>query len=459
MLGRLDESRKEVLILGAGFSGLLSAWHLARLGWKVDLVEGTDRVGGLISTNHGALGLAEAAAHSFLATPAVLSLCRELGVTLVPVREKSRARYILRDGKPRRFPLKWFETIDLLSKVFFRRADAKHSAENADLTLDIWSDFFLGKPALEYLLNPMVRGVYASRPSELEISTAFSGLAVQEGAGILSLLSQRRKKQASGSHARMMAPLLGMNSVISALERELRAHPRVTIRTGMKVTSLEGMDVPNLISTLPAYSLSRIFAVDSRLEEASACARVNYAPLISVTAFVRQEGFKKPIRGVGTLVPEIEGKEGWYCLGVLYNSSSFEGRVQDEEAVASFSLMFGGTSHPEHFSWDDEQLRQKVISTLERMFGLIRGEDALIDIKIHRWGQAIPIHDGDLRRAREALLKGFCSSPGRMVFGNWTGEVSLRGMIEFWDSNSKLLPNESRSAVQKAFPLVESNRV
>ena len=440
MLGTLNTNHKEALILGGGFSGLLSAWHLARLGWKVDLVEGNDRLGGLISTESNALGLAEAAAHSFLVTEPVQTFCDDLKVPLVPIRKNSRARFIVRNGKPKRLPLRWFELLDLVGSALTKKADANHSEEAENLTVQKWAEYYLGKPALEYLLNPMIRGIYAARPSELEVKTAFPGMSLSIGESLFTLPRKRRlKKASSGRRSEMMAPAMGMQSLIDAMIRDLRANPSVTLRTQMKVSSLEDFSGPNLIVTLPAYSLSRIFAVDSQLEEASACAQVNYAPLMSVTAFVRTSAFDQSPQGVGTLVPEFEESNGWKALGVLYNSSSFPNRVRDESETASFTLMFGGTQHPEYFSWDEEELRGEVIKTLERLFDSNRVSENLVEMKAHRWGQAIPVHDRELRVARETLARTFCSKPGRVVFGNWTGEVSLRGMVETWDQLSSQL--------------------
>jgi protoporphyrinogen oxidase len=133
-------------------------------------------------------------------------------------------------------------------------------------------------------------------------------------------------------------------------------------------------------------------------------------------------------------VPEVEEQNGWHCLGVLYNSSSFAGRVRNEDQSCSFSLMFGGTTHPEYFAWDDNEVKEQVLNALQRLSGFQDLSSEFLEMRVHRWGQAIPIHDSDLRLARECLGRTFCAQPGRVVFGNWTGEVSLRGMIESWSA-------------------------
>jgi hypothetical protein len=49
---------------------------------------------------------------------------------------------------------------------------------------------------------------------------------------------------------------------------------------------------------------------------------------------------------------------------------------------------------------------------------------------VRRWERAIPLYGDELRAARDAATAGWCSQPGRLLFGNYTGEVSIRGMIE-----------------------------
>jgi oxygen-dependent protoporphyrinogen oxidase len=421
-------------VLGGGFSGLLSAWHLARGGWKVDLVEGSDRLGGLISTAKLEHGIAESAAHSFLASSDVRELCAQLNVPLLQVRKNSRARYIIRNGAPDRLPLRWFEMLELGLSLVGERADGEHSSSNSSLTLEKWSRYFLGDPALEYLVNPMVRGIYAARPSELSVSAAFPKIQVDEGSSLLgSLFAQKgQAKGKSSGKSGMVVPASGMQGMIDAFVTELRASPNVTLRTGMRVSSLEAVSAPNLITTLPAYALSRVLAVDGHEEEASACARVSYAPLMSVTAILKKDAFSRVPCGVGTLVPELEEGNGWKCLGVLYTSSSFVGRVKDEARHVSCTLMFGSTAHPEYLAWSDEEVEAEVISTLARLHGLRGGSEALEDLRIHRWGQAIPVYNSDLQNAWTTLSNGYFSRPGRLAFGNWTGQVSIRGMIESW---------------------------
>ena len=73
-------SLAEVAIVGAGISGLATAWYLKQYGIGSILIEKAPRVGGLIKTDRYAGCALEAGPDSFIATkPAVIELANELG--------------------------------------------------------------------------------------------------------------------------------------------------------------------------------------------------------------------------------------------------------------------------------------------------------------------------------------------------------------------------------------------
>ena len=45
---------------------------------------------------------------------------------------------------------------------------------------------------------------------------------------------------------------------------------------------------------------------------------------------------------------------------------------------------------------------------------------------IHRWDRAIPVYGPRLEAAWAAARAGWCAIPGRLIFGNHSGQVSLR---------------------------------
>jgi oxygen-dependent protoporphyrinogen oxidase len=427
MIGRLDSSTRQVTIVGAGVAGLLAAHRLDRAGWEVTLIESSDRAGGMIRTERLEPGISEAAAHSLLATRAVRALCEDLGVALEAVGPDSRARYIVRGGRLRRFPLTGWETIRTFLRAYFVL-----SRGDLTITLDAWCRRHLGRAALDFGLDPFVSGIYASSPAELRLDAAFPALAIPRGHSLLSYWLARhvtRRSQfarAPGDpERRMMAPTHGMQSLTDALASRLRERLGERFRLGVRVDQLP--HAPNLILSVPAAECARLVEPEDA-QLGSALKAIRHAPLVSMTVFAREASFAKLPRGVGFLVPGREQRE---ILGILFNSSAFPSRSRS--GMMSFTVMAGGTRRTDILTRPDAELKEIAIAEMRSLLGL---KDAIDECRIHRWERAIPVYGPELVRAWELARQGWCSRPGRVIFANHSGQVSLRGMIE----SSLLLP-------------------
>lgn len=423
MIGELDRRHKKATIVGAGFAGLTTAYVLSGRGYQVRLLEKKARAGGLLETVQTEFGLAERAAHSFLATPAVERFCAELGVELIEVNEGSKDRFIYREGRLRKFPLSVAETLELSYRASLVGATDQTSS---NVTLAEWGARHLGEPALNNLLAPFLAGIYAARPSEVSVAAAFPSLALEGEQTLLGrVLSKKGKPARPSGRPKMKAPRHGMGALVSALECKVSERLGSAFERGRQVEKLSdlGSAEQNLVLCVPAYRAADLLAGhDDGL--ARTLLSVRYAPLVSVTAFVPRNDFRREPRGVGVLRAANE-KLG--LLGVLFNSSSFEGRVREQGQYCSVTAMLGGTIRPEALDLDDEQIKAEVSNGLSELFGL-KGKPA--GFEISRWPKAIPLYSPELVETWNRCRSGWCSQPGRVLFANYTGQVSLRGMLE-----------------------------
>jgi oxygen-dependent protoporphyrinogen oxidase len=417
MLGTLDSSKKDVTIIGAGIAGLLLANQLDQLGYEVTLLEASQRAGGLLGTEKTEHGISETGPHSLLVSHEVESQFRELRVPLVPVEEKSR--YVFRGGKIRKFPLKPWEAVIALFRAYFILADRAYKPE--ELTLERWSLRHLGRAGLEYLLTPFVRGIYGAEPGEVLIGAAFPMLKIEWGNSLLSQFIWRWRRLNPEQRARrqMMAPQQGMGQLVSALEAKLKERLGGRFRLGFPVSKLP--HAGNLVICTPAAAAAQLVAREEP-QIAEALLRIRYAPLISVTVFVDGSRVPQNVKGVGVLVPKVEKRD---TLGILFNSSAFQGRAQG--GSASFTIMLGGTSNPEILKLGDDELRALIEKEFAAVLGISGG---IREIVIHKHEKAVPIYDHELTDAWDVARRTWCSTPGQLLFGNYTGQVSLRGMIE-----------------------------
>jgi len=416
LIGTLDHRYREATIVGAGIAGMLTAYALDKRGFRVTLLEQKARAGGLIRTTRTEQGIAESAAHSLLVSEPVRELCRELGVQLVEPRKEASAKFIMRDGHLVRFPLKLRETVSLAHHAAFNR-----SAHSGEQNVDAWAREHLGDSATDYLLTPFVRGIYGVQPSELGIAAAFPFLNLPDGQTLLSALLHRIAKRVKGKSKKVRAaPRFGMGDLVDRLEQHLEDHLGSRFRTNEKIAELP--DAPNVILATPAYAAASL--LQSPVPQLAEQLRtVRYTPIVSVTTFVERNAFDHPIHGTGVLMP---AREDTKSLGILFNSSSFECRVADDSRFASFTVMMGGTAHPEWLDASDDEIRQAIKFELSHVLGIREPHSTVI----HRWPQALPQYSIDLPRVWQKAQDSWCLIPGRMLVGNYTGQISLRGMIE-----------------------------
>jgi protoporphyrinogen/coproporphyrinogen III oxidase len=416
VIGTLNTIDRSATVIGAGIAGLLSAYYLDRRGYVVTLLEEQARAGGLVRTRHTDQGIAESAAHSLIATETVLELCRDLGVELVQPRKEARAKYIVRKGRLRRFPLSPLETAATLRRAAFVRANGEEQ------NLEGWARRHLGDAAHNYLMTPFVRGIYGVQPAELGVMAAYPSLKVPTGETLLSSLIRKRRKKGpqAKENKQRVAPRFGMGDLVAKLDEYLQRSLGDRFRKGERVTVLPATG--NVIIATPAHAAAGLVETESP-QLAMKLRSVRYTPIVSVTVFVERKAFTHPVEGVGALMPSCEDRN---CLGILFNSSSFQDRVTDESKLASFTVMMGGTSQPEWLNASDSEIEQAIRNEL----ALLLGVGSVQRLVIHRWPAALPQYGNDLPAVWQLARETWCATPGQILFGNYCGQISLRGMIE-----------------------------
>lgn len=416
MIGKLDGGNKSVTVVGAGIAGLLAAYYLDKRGFEVTIVEKNRRAGGLIRTTQTDEGIAESAAHSLIATETVLRLCEDLGVELIEPRKDASAKYIVRKGKLSRFPLNPLEVGSALWRAASVRANGSQ-----DQTLESWSRKHLGPAVHDYLLTPFVRGIYGVQPAELGVRASYPSLEIPPGQTLFgSLLQKRKKKTKQKNTKKRVAPRFGMGSLVSMLDSHLQQRLGSRFRKGEDLIALP--ESGNIVLATPASAAANLIQGQSP-DLAAQLRSIRYTPMVSVTAFVDRKSFSRPVEGTGVLMPACEDRK---CLGILFNSSSFENRVNDESRFASFTVMMGGTSQPSWLEASDDEITLAVQNELSALLGITRTEQLVI----HRWPSALPQYSSALPAIWEFARATWCGTPGRILFGNYTGQISLRGMIE-----------------------------
>ena len=429
-------------IIGGGIAGLLAGYHFKKAGHRVTVLEAGSRAGGLIDTTETEWGLVEHAAHSYVNAPALDELARDLGLGLEFLNHEHRARYIYRGGQLRRFPLSLLEALEVGARIFTLR-------QRPGLTVSEWGDRYLGRSGKRFLLEPMVAGIYCGDPTSMSFSAAFPTLEVSQGHRLPFYFMGARRAPQNGQLPKERRGVFAIQGGSAALVRALERYLGDDLKLGRRVDGLSAIyqSATNVVLATPAVEAARLLGTlqttppYSRLAtQATASAPVGqtsqraslfqeiaaieYVPLVTVTVFVERLKLSRFQEGIGVLIPRGEFQDN-AIRGVLFNSSAFGGRVKDNKLI-SLTVMLGGAQYPECMALDDAAIQSRVIVALRELLGL-QGE--LSAIYITRWPRALPHYTPTLEalwpRLHQALAEHY---PGLLLFGNYTGQVSVRGM-------------------------------
>src|SRR5271167_3156111 len=226
------------VVIGGGISGLACAYRLRQLGVDATLLEASDRLGGLVGTVERNGFLFESGPQSFLDTPVLIGLIRELGIEGELLKADSHApRYILRHGRLHKVPMspQAMLTSSLLGagsrwRIFSEPLRRTRPPGGDESIADFVRRKF-GHEILEYLVAPFVSGVYAGDPEKLSLRAAFPSLEEWERKYGSILRGAIKSRSAKGPAEEKGPPPLcsfrkGLGALTQALAQELSASVR-----------------------------------------------------------------------------------------------------------------------------------------------------------------------------------------------------------------------------------------
>jgi oxygen-dependent protoporphyrinogen oxidase len=389
---------RNIKVVGAGFSGLTTAYYLVKAGCAVHVVESADQVGGMLRTIRTANGLVETAANGIRNSARIEALCSELGVPLQATKREARARFIYRD-RPRRWPLNLSDLGRLIVGVAANGGNLKPKPFE---TVASWGKRVAGEGATRYFLEPALGGIYAGDARKLSASLIFHKAKLP-----------RELETPAPSRPRLtgtVAPPGGMKQLIDSLSDFLRqAGVEFSLNQKAQVTAGEA----TVICTSAAAAADYLSDVAPELSQQLKA--IEMLPLVTVTSFYSSP--PERLKGFGCLFPR---GQGFRALGVLFNTYIFAGRGP----AHSETWILGGANDPEILKLNDAALLALLRSERERLVG--RHEETLAT-HITRWPKALPHYSIELER----VLKTLHSLPTDIkLVGNYLGRIGLAGIIE-----------------------------
>ncbi len=392
-------SLKKIAVVGAGFSGLVTAYYLFKRGLSVEIFECQPQAGGLIKTIETEFGPVETAANGLLNCTELESLCSDIGVELIATMPESRKRFIFRKGRALKWPLKILESGRLiwfiLRYLVYKKSVAPKSAESvAD-----WGARVLGPSASRYSIETAVLGIYGTEAKHLSATLVLKRL--------FSSAKVPRLKLALGNGT--VAPKKGMGELIFKLTEYLEKSG-VKITYDVEITSPTQLPVCDFLVIATSVEQAADLLAACSDPRAEILKSISMVPITSTTVFTKPES-KAKIVGFGVLFPQGEGN---FALGALLNNFIFENRARN---CQSDTWITPGAEIR------DQILIDSILSEREKV---LHQKVDLLSYQVNRWAKALPRYDSDLEKAVRDLeiVRGRIA-----LIGNYLGEIGLKQIL------------------------------
>lgn len=458
---------KDIVVIGAGISGLTCAYRLKQLGYNVALLERSERAGGVIRSERVNGYLIERGPNSSQGTEELLALVEELGIgdELIEGDPKLPA-YVYFDSRLHAVPagpsaflssklLSPRGKLRILSEVFVprRRSDEEESVAS-------FVRRRIGSEAAERLVAPFVSGIYAGDSNALSVQAAFPRLAnLESGYGGLfrgMMAKAREAKRQKKSAAAVMdkaAPtrkrLVSFRDGMAVLPETLARHLGENFLSGCERIAVTPMREQRLETPEPGAVCFTVEFQKSNTTYSITCKRlviatpagaaaalvdpvsndlsrllseIDYPPLAIVYLAYPPDAIRFSLAGFGFLVAPSERLN---ILGCVWNTSLFAGRAPEDRAL--LTSFIGGARHPERARLSDDELVATVHADLQAAMEIVVAPRV---VGITRWERAIPQYNlGHAQRVRqmESLTREI---PGLHLVGNYLHGVSTGDCVK-----------------------------
>lgn len=445
----METIQKDVVIIGAGITGLTAAFYLKQRGYNVLLLEASERCGGQIQSfqkdgftyesgpNTGVISYPEVAELFSALTP---------DCQLATAREEAKRRYIWKGDRFRELPSGLFSALttplfSFTDKFRILGEPFRAKGNNPDESVAELATRRLGKSYLNYAVDPFLSGVYAGDPQLLITRYALPklyNLEQEYGSFIRGAIAKAKLPKTERDRLatkQVFSAEGGMESLPKALAKRIGTENIMLSATETRVapqdsnweiTCMAGGRVKNIIArkvitAIGGYSLPETLPFVPEQDMKKIC-NLRYAPIVQVAVGVKNTG-KLHFNAFGGLVPSREKKD---VLGILFPSACFANRAPENGAV--FSFFIGGVQHPALTRLNDQEIEELVIRNMHDMLKFPAGTKPDL-IHIFRHPHAIPqyeISSGERFHTIDTIQQHY---PGLYLSGNIKGGIGMADRI------------------------------
>lgn len=446
--------KTDILIIGAGLTGLTTAYTLASKGKNVQILERMDRPGGQILTHQEDGFTFESGPNTgSISNPEVAELFVELEkisggkCKLETAPDAAKRRLIWKGNKFHALPSGLGSAI---STPLFTIGDKfrilgepwRKKGENPDESVGELTRRRLGKSFVDYAVDPFLSGVYAGDPNTLITRYALPKLYnLEQNYGSFVRGAMKKAKEPKTDRDRLATKKVfsavgGLSNITKAMSDYLGDHITLGVNN-LKITpsgstwiatftdrdgNAQSINALQVVTTCGSYVLPEIlpFIEPSMMQKIN---NLKYAPMVEVSVGIKNTNGLN-YKAFGGLVPTCEHKQ---ILGILFPSACFTGRAPEEGAL--FSYFIGGVKHQEMLEKTDSELTTIVEDVFHEMLKFPKNVNPDL-IKIFRHQHAIPQYEittGERLAAIEQTEKEF---NGLHIAGNLRDGIGMAHRIK-----------------------------
>lgn len=440
-----------VAVVGGGISGLAAAEELLRSDPRVQvtLFDAAPTLGGIIRTERHDGWVIESGPEVMLAAKqAGVEFCTRVGVAdrLHGTAPAGRA-FVRRGTRLHRLPaglsglvptqvapllrsrlLSWSGKSRALAEPFIpQRHDGDEESVEAFVVRR------LGREAYDWLVEPLLSGIFAGDGSRLSIDAAFPQLREWETQYGSLLRGARRRKRASGPPFVSLPG--GLGELVAAAAASLRTSGRATIRSGILVRTVcvgdgdqpvvtldsgEGLPADAIIIAASPAATSRLLR-EAVPEAAALLASIPMSSVAIVTLGYDATAIRRPLDATGYVVPRADAGA---VLACTWSSAKFPDRAPAGKALLRVFIGGGGREAAARMSdeWLVAEARHEVATVLGAS-----GEPDLV--RVVRWTDAMPQYTLGHRARVDAVGADVARRPWLALAGNAYDGVGIPDCI------------------------------
>jgi oxygen-dependent protoporphyrinogen oxidase len=442
----------DVLVVGGGISGLVTAWRIKEAGVDVGLIEAADGVGGAMRSEHRDGFILEKGPFNVLVRDDVFhDLLDACGDEVKPITaaDEANARFVLKGGVLQKVPtgpgplipsplLSFGAKLRALTGMFIsRRADLEEP------TIDQAAERRLGREVADVFISSIVAGIFGGDSRKLSLKACFpnawrfdqdcrSPLLYE-----LKVLREKKRKAKADPRRAARKGLISFDGGLQSLPDWLARQLGDGLVTNCRIESIErtpegftlrGREAGDertftcrrLVLATPKQSTAELLRPHAP-DASAALDEIDCASLVVLNLAYREADVGHPMQGYGFLVPATEDSP---IMGVLWADSAFPHHAPDRMRL--IRVFMGGPRDPQAPRRSGEELLTIATDAIRGLLD-ITGEPTLTDVC--SWPDAIPqYHVGHTERV-ERIRTAMAPLPRLHLVGSYLTGVSINDCV------------------------------